>query len=144
MPAVFTEPSALRRERAGSYATILAVGIGHEHERWTADERENGYIRARLRQLTHEEGGRKNPIAAGYRSHRVLPPEVHHERHDAPLTLESGPGEWLDPGEEAMVRLHALSWDLWPAVVPGIRLTMLEGARVVGVAEVVEAVPAVT
>ena len=120
------------------------MDTGHEHERWAADERENGYIRARLRLLTHEEGGRKNPIASGYRSHWAFPPEVHDERHDAPLTLESGPGEWLDPGEEALVRLHPLFRDLWPTVVPGIRLTMLEGARVVGVAEVVEVVPAVT
>jgi len=56
--------------------------------------------------------------------------------------LKPDPGDWLDPGEEAMVRLHPLFRDLWPPVVPGIRLTMLEGACVVGVAEVVEAVPA--
>lgn len=50
--------------------------------------------------------------------------------------------EWLDLGAEAIVRLHPLFRDLWPPVVPGIRLAMLEGARVVGVAEVVEVVPA--
>ncbi len=117
------------------------MDIGQEHERWTADERENGYIRARLRLLTHEEGGRQGPIASGYRSHWAFPPEVHNERHDAPLTLESGPEEWLNPGEDAVVRLHPLFPHLWPPIVPGVRLTMLEGARVVGIAEVVEAVP---
>lgn len=120
------------------------MDIEHEHERWTADERENGYLRARLRLLTHDEGGRQSPIASGHRAHWAFAPEIHGERHDAPLTLETGPREWLDPGEEAMVRLHPLFPDLWPPIVPGIRLTMLEGARIVGVAEVVEAVPAGT
>ncbi|MGK2876752.1 MAG: hypothetical protein ACSLEW_14135 [Nocardioides sp.] len=120
------------------------MDIEHEHERWTADERENGYIRARLRLLTHDESGRQSPIASGYRAHWAFAPEIPGERHDAPLTLETGPIEWLAPGEEAMVRLHPLVPELWPPIVPGIRLTMLEGARVVGVAEVVEAVPAGT
>ena len=118
------------------------MDIGREHERWSADERANGYIRARLRLLTSEEGGRQSPIALGYRSHWAFPAEIHADRHDAPLTIETGAGEWLDPGEEATVRLHPLFPDLWPPIVPGLRLTMLEGARVVGVAEVVEAVRA--
>lgn len=118
------------------------MDIRHEHERWTEAERENGYIRASLRLLSHDEGGRQSPIASGYRSHWAFPPEIHGERHDGPLTLEAGPSEWLDPGEEANVRLHPLFPDLWPPLVPGVRLTMLEGARVVGVAEVIEAVAA--
>jgi len=85
---------------------------------------------------------RASPHPQGRTRWRAFPPEIHGERDDAPLTLETRPGDWLDPGEEAMVRLHPLFRDLWPPVVPGIRLTMLEGACVVGVAEVVEAVPA--
>jgi hypothetical protein len=41
-----------------------AVDIEREQERWTADERERGYIRARLRLLTTEEGGRHSPTLA--------------------------------------------------------------------------------
>jgi hypothetical protein len=117
-----------------------AVDIDKEHARWTAIERDAGYIRARLRLLTADEGGRRTPIGSGYRSHWAFPPDVHDERHDAPLTLESGPDNWLDPSEETTVRLHPLLPDLWPPVAPGLRLTMLEGARVVGVAKVVQVV----
>ncbi|GAA5014900.1 hypothetical protein GCM10023317_53880 [Actinopolymorpha pittospori] len=117
------------------------VDIWPEHDRWTAIEGEHGYIRARLWLLSTEDGGRKGPIASGYRSCWAFPPEVHDEMHDAPLTLESGVGEWLAPGAEAIVRLHPLAPDLWPPITPGIRLTMVEGARVVGMADVLEAVP---
>ena len=116
------------------------VDIEREHERWTASEREHGYIRARLRLLTEAEGGRRTAMASGYRSNWAFPPELHDDRHDAPLTLESRQGRWLDPGEETAVRLRPLVPDLWPPVAPGLRLTMLEGARVVGVAEVIEVV----
>ena len=116
-----------------------AVDIERERERWSEDERTHGYIRARLRLLTTVEGGRNGPIFTGYRSHWSFPRDVHAERHDAPLTLEDG--DALELGEEAMARLHPLFPELWPPVTPGLRLNMLEGARVVGTAEVVEAVP---
>ena len=112
-----------------------------EHERWTALERLGGYIRARLRLVAAEDGGRQTPIASGYRSRWAFPPEVHTENHDAPLTIESGPDQWLDPGEETLVRIHPLAPELWPPIAPGLRLEMVEGARLVGVAEVVEVVP---
>src|SRR4051812_41897253 len=79
------------------------VDIEREHERWTASEREHGYIRARLRLLTEAEGGRRTAMASGYRSNWAFPPELHDDRHDAPLTLESRQGRWLDPGEETAV-----------------------------------------
>jgi translation elongation factor EF-Tu-like GTPase len=119
------------------------VDVEREHERWSAIELERGYIRARLHLLTHEEGGRLSPIASGYRSCWAFPPDVHDEWHDGPLTIESGPGVWLDPGQETTVRLHPLVPDLWPSISPGLRLTMHEGSRVVGVAEVIEVVPPV-
>jgi len=63
---------------------------------------------------------------------------VHAERHDAPLLIEEA--EMLGLGEEAVVRLHPLCPELWPDVRPGLRLTMYEGQRVAGIAEVVEIV----
>ncbi|WP_290051998.1 hypothetical protein [Amycolatopsis solani] len=98
------------------------------------------HIRARLRLLTTEQGGRRTPITSGYRSHWAFPPDHHPDRHDGPVTLDAV--RTLAPGEEAMVRLHPLVPDLWPPLIPGLRLTMYEGARVVGFAEVVEVVPA--
>lgn len=109
-----------------------------EHDRWAATEPERGYIRAWLRLLTAEQGGRQTPIRSGYRSHWAFPPDFHRERHDAPLTLEAkGP---FTPGEEAMVRLHPLVPELWPPVFPGLRLSMFEGARLIGLADVVEVI----
>lgn len=123
----------------GMSCVRIGVDIEREHERWAADERENGYVRVRLHLLSSGEGGRQGAIASGYRSHWAFPPEVHTERHDAPLTLESG--QWLDPGSEAVIRLHPLFPGPWPPLVPGTVLTMLEGARVVGYAEVLAAIP---
>lgn len=112
-----------------------------EQQRWASIEREQGYIRATLRLLNAAEGGRQTPIASGYRSHWSFPPEIHDEGHDAPLTVESGPEQWLDPGVETPVRLHPLFPRHWPTVAPGLRLNMMEGARLVGIAEVVEVIP---
>ncbi|MBY8864006.1 hypothetical protein K7711_46615 [Nocardia sp. CA2R105] len=119
----------------GSWRT---QGPDHEHNRWTATESERGYIRARLQLLTTEQGGRRAPLHSGYRAHWAFPPDMHAENHDAPLTLETV--RTLAPGEEAMIRLHPLRPDLWPTITPGVRLSMLEGARLVGSADAVEVV----
>lgn len=116
------------------------MGEEQEHERWTSTEDERWFVRARLRLLTSEEGGRRTPITSGGRSHWSFPPEIHADGHDAPLTLERGPQQWLQPGEDTTVRLHPLAPDLWPPLSEGLRLTMCEGARVVGIAEVIEVV----
>lgn len=58
-----------------------------------------------------------------------FPPDVHPDAHDAPLTIESGPGQGLDPGDEVLVRLHPLAPALWPPTAPGLRLILLEGSR---------------
>jgi len=119
----------------------LSMDPEREHDRWAATEHECGYIRARLRLLTTAQGGRHTPIYSGYRSHWAFPPGFRQEGHDAPLTLELT--ITLAPGEEAMVRLHPIAPDLWPQVAPGLRLSMFEGARLVGLADVVEVVPPV-
>jgi translation elongation factor EF-Tu-like GTPase len=118
----------------------LPVDEEREHDRWTATESEQWFVRARLHLLTNQEGGRTAPIASGYRSHWTFPPEVHDDGQDGPLTFERRPGAWLQPGEQTIVRLHPLAPHLWPTLSPGLRLTMKEGARVVGTAEVIEVV----
>jgi hypothetical protein len=55
------------------------------------------------------------------------------------LTLEGR--KTLAPGNEAMIRLHPLARDLWPPLSPGLRLSMLEGPLLVGLADVVNVVP---
>lgn len=117
-----------------------AVVEEREHDRWTSTENERWYVRARLHLVASQRGGRAGPIASGYRSHWTFPPAIHDEGHDAPLTLENGRGRWLQPGEDATVRLHPLAPQLWPTLTPGVLLTMQEGARVVGIAEVLEVV----
>jgi hypothetical protein len=111
-----------------------------EQERWLDHEKRHGYIRARLRLLSTEEGGRQNPIFHGHRSCWGFPPEVHPYMHDAPLVIEQ---EWaLPPGGVATVRLHPLWPEHWPDIQPGLLLGMFEGSRLVGRAEVLKVVPA--
>lgn len=129
-----------RTDRGMSMRQYGTVDVEREHDRWSEVEAEHWYVRARLRLLTPAEDGRQTGIASGYRSHWTFPAAAHREGHDAPLTLEGGPGVWLEPGDEADVRLHPLAPELWPILTPGLELTMREGARVVGVAEVVEVV----
>lgn len=50
----------------------------------------------------------------------------------------------MAPGKETVVRLHPLEPEYWPPIECGLRLVMLEGARVVGHAEVLEVVPPAT
>jgi hypothetical protein len=109
-----------------------------EAERWLRSERERGFIRARLRLLTTEEGGRRTPIVSGYRSCWSFPNELTNDMHDGPLTIEEASN--LGLGEEATVRLHPLSPEYWPRIGPGRKLGMHEGAKLVGTAIVVEVV----
>lgn len=106
--------------------------------RWQEHERQQGYIRARLRLLTSEQGGRSGPIYSGYRSCWGSPPDVHEDMHDGPLLIEGQ--DVLNPGEVATVRLHPLFPEYWPEVSEGLILGMFEGSRQVGEAVVVEVV----
>lgn len=130
----------MRATRGMSVRQNRGMESHREHDRWSEVEAEHWFVRAHLRLLSSAEGGRQTPIASGYRSHWTFPPEVDEDGHDAPVTLETGPDVWLQPGEEADVRLHPLAPDLWPPLTPGLELTMREGARVVGVAEIIEVV----
>lgn len=105
-------------------------------ERWRLWGREHGFVRARLRLLTTEEGGRRTAIMSGYRSCWGFPADVHDEMHDGPLLIDDQ--DQIEPGNEAVVSLHPLFPELWPKVLPGMRLGMFEGSRQVGEATVIE------
>ena len=109
-----------------------------ERARWQEHGRRHGYIRARLRLLTTQQGGRRSPISSGYRSCWRFPPEVHAEMHDGPLVLEEQ--QLLELGAVATVRLYPLVPSLWPDVYTGMHLDMFEGSRQVGEAVVLEVV----
>ncbi|SKB10100.1 hypothetical protein [Aeromicrobium choanae] len=110
-------------------------------DRWQEHGREHGYIRARLRLLTTEQGGRQGAIHSGYRSCWGFPLALHADMHDGPLLIERR--EILDPGEVAIVCLHPLFPEFWPEVSEGLPLVMFEGSRKVGEAVVIEVVPPV-
>ena len=106
--------------------------------RWQERGREHGYVRARLRLLSTDQGGRRTPIVSGYRSCWAFPPELHGDMHDGPLMIEGQ--EVLAPGEVAIVRLHPLFPEYWPRLSEGLMLGMFEGSRQVGDAVVIEVV----
>jgi hypothetical protein len=56
----------------------------------------------------------------------------------APVAVEDA-GR-IGPGETGLVRIHPADWDAWADVRPGETIPMLEGPRIVGIAEVVEVV----
>jgi translation elongation factor EF-Tu-like GTPase len=100
-------------------------------------EAERGYLRAALRLTPSSEGGRKTPLRTGYRANwRLGKDDV---QAGAPITIEDR--EWLEPGAEAVVRLHPMFPEYWESVVAGARITMYEGSRRVGTATVLDVVP---
>ena len=105
-------------------------------------EHEHGFVRVRFRLLTTDEGGRKGPIADGYRASWDIGNRTDSGEwtsNDAPLLLECH-DEWVAPGETAIARIHPLVPELWAHVRPGLEVAMHEGSRVVGRGEVIEVV----
>jgi translation elongation factor EF-Tu-like GTPase len=97
-------------------------------------------ILARLRLLTTGEGGRRGPIASDYRPDWNIG-----NRHEGQPELNGGrvfleDREWLQPGEEAVVRIEPLVSDRWRHVTPGLQMAMHEGSRICGVATVLETI----
>lgn len=112
-----SRPSSLDRQRGG---------------------RIDGYWRVRLRLRTASDGGRPYPIVSGWRASWDFGERTDDGVtvvHDAPLLIEGS--EFLDPGEEAPVRLHPLAPHLWPVLSPGDELRLWE-AREIGDAVVIE------
>jgi hypothetical protein len=92
--------------------------MANDLDRLHAYESEHGYVRARLTLTGASEGGRQGPIASGYRScWDVSCADGQVLLADAPLLIEDG--EWLQPGESAIVRLHPLFREDWTGIGPG-------------------------
>jgi len=103
--------------------------------RWTAVGRANGFVRVRLRLLTHEEGGRQRGICSGYFPTwrwKHLPPGA----HEMAAVVIEGHDE-LGPGDEATVRLYPSRFVEW-TLGPGENLEMCEGGRAVGAGTLIE------
>jgi hypothetical protein len=115
-----------------------------EREAWERFEAEKGYIRARLRLASTEEGGRRGPLVSGYRAAWHFGDFTEDGvivLNDAPITIEGR--DWLGPGGEASVRLHPLHFEFWNDARPGREIELMEGTRRVGIATVLEVVGAV-
>jgi len=104
-------------------------------------ERRFGYVRARLRLVAPEAGGRTTGVWDDYRPNWGIGERLSGDAlmAGAPLTVEDR--DLIAPGTTGLVRLHPMTWDAWADVRPGQSIPMLEGSRIVGVAEVVEIVP---
>ena len=112
-----------------------------DDERFDALERERGYVRAWLRLTATEVGGRRTPIASGYRpqwdlGYRTDDGEISY--FDAQVRLVGVRS--LAPGGEAEVRLHPLSAEYWDVVRVGSVPPLYEVSRRLGEARVVEIV----
>ena len=108
--------------------------LGQWHDR----EAREGYIRARLRPLRADEGGRSTPLGNGYRACWDIGAtyEGRPTLNDAPILFEHG--DWLALGDEGIVRLHPLAWEFWENVTAGQVIHAYEGSKRVGVATVLE------
>jgi hypothetical protein len=100
------------------------------------------YIRAHLRLIPSEAGGRRRPIASGYRCNYWLgglTATGERAYNDAVVYLEES--ESLQPGEAKTVRIQPAFPDLWSDVDVGSAIDVCEGSRVVGNATVIELFP---
>jgi translation elongation factor EF-Tu-like GTPase len=112
-----------------------------ERAHWERREREQGFVRIRVRLLATDEGGRQGPIFDGYRSSWNIGNRTDSGEwtvSDAPMLLEDS--ESLAPGESATARIHPLAPEFWTHVSAGLEIAMHEGARVVGRAEILAVV----
>jgi translation elongation factor EF-Tu-like GTPase len=114
-----------------------------ERAHWERGERERGFILVRVRLLTTDEGGRKGPIADGYRASWDIGNRSEEREwtiNDAPLLLDGR--DWLAPGESANVRIHPFAPEFWTLVSAGAEIAMHEGRRIVGRGKVLEVIAA--
>lgn len=93
-------------------------------------------VRAQLRLIRTESGGRQGPILSGYRS--LVRFEGDPRDFGFELKLE---GSALAPGGEATGVLSFWDVDALPPLSPGRRFEVREGARVVGTGIVSEGTP---
>lgn len=104
-----------------------------------ADPPHAAFVRAELRLIVSSSGGRRSPIATGYKCNCRWPGLGESEYHDAIIYLESV--DLLAPGAAALIRLQPVFPDGWGNVKPGVDVEVCEGRRVVGTARVLELFP---
>ncbi|GAA1711708.1 elongation factor Tu [Nonomuraea bangladeshensis] len=124
---VETFGKTMERGEAGDNAAVLLRGVRREQVRRgmvlaePGSQRERTSFRARVYLLTPEEGGRRRPIASGYR------PQFYLRTTDVPgELLLDGPAE---PGETVEVRVE-LGRPV--ALEPGLGFAVREGGLTVG------------
>jgi hypothetical protein len=99
-----------------------------------------GHIRARLRVVAADDGGPPNGITDGHRPNWGVGQRLSGDGLLARARITIEGDERIAPGDTGVVRIHPNSWDAWTDVRPGEKIPMLEGPRIVGIAEVVEVV----
>jgi hypothetical protein len=99
-----------------------------------------GHIRARLRVVAADDGGPPDGVTDGHRPNWGVGQRLSGDGLLARALLTIEGAERIVPGETGLVRIHPTSWEAWADVRPGEKIPMLEGPRIVGVAEVVEVV----
>ncbi|HET7170049.1 MAG TPA: hypothetical protein VFI18_00270 [Gaiellales bacterium] len=104
------------------------------------EEPSPGYVRARLRVVAVEHGGPPAGVADGARPNWGIGQRLSGDGllGRAPVTVE-GDG-LIGPGQTGVVRIRPSEWEAWSDVRPGEAIPMLQGPRIVGIAEVVEIV----
>lgn len=105
------------------------------------ERRSSAYVRARLRVVAVEAGGPQEGVASGSRPNWGIGQRLSGDGllGRAPITVEEA--ELIAPGATGVIRVHPADWDAWEGVRTGDVIPMLEGPRIVGVAEVIEIVP---
>ena len=94
------------------------------------------YIEARVALRSTESGGRKRPIASGYRCGFLIgnPFDGGEQQNDAAIYLVDI--DELAPGSEAKARLRPAVPGAWTSISVGAALLMCEGPRTIGSATV--------
>lgn len=135
-----------RGRQSGHHALVvewseqdIAAKVAKDIDGLTSYGERVGFVRVRLGLVPTEDGGRRSHIFSGYRSSwhwGERNDEGLAVHHDAPVTFEGS--DRLALGTEATARLYPLFPEYWSAVKPGQRIEMREGARVVGIATIIE------
>lgn len=111
--------------------------------RWRGWETQHGIVRAELRLVTPEAGGRRLPIPGAGQLRpmwAISKPTPETDLHVARVWVESAPE--IPPGGQGIIRLAPLTPENWRHLKPGALITMHEGQPVGGTATVVQVTPA--
>jgi hypothetical protein len=96
-------------------------------------------VRAEIRMLTPEEGGRTSSIISLYMCECRVPRGEEFQITDCAVWLEGV--DSLEPGASAKARISPSSPERWREVAIGTELELREGPNVVGIASVIEVNP---